>query len=249
MTDALLTVDGLEAAYGSIRAVHGVDLRMAEGELVALLGSNGAGKSTTLKSIVGVLKPVSGTIRFSGEDITGKAPEQIVKRGISLVPEGRDVFGALTVEENLRLGAYAVYERKQYQADLQEVFDLFPVLKERFSQPAGQLSGGEQQMLAIARALMSHPKLLMLDEPSLGLSPAMTDVIFDLIVRLNERGATILLVEQNAERALEIVDRAYLFANGRIEFEGTPQQIRERVDVAAVYFGDGTDTDACEVKQ
>ncbi|MDI6692705.1 MAG: ABC transporter ATP-binding protein [Anaerosomatales bacterium] len=249
MTDALLTVDGLEAAYGSIRAVHGVDLRMAEGELVALLGSNGAGKSTTLKSIVGVLKPVSGTIRFSGEDITGKAPEQIVKRGISLVPEGRDVFGALTVEENLRLGAYAVYERKQYQADLQEVFDLFPVLKERFSQPAGQLSGGEQQMLAIARALMSHPKLLMLDEPSLGLSPAMTDVIFDLIVRLNERGATILLVEQNAERALEIVDRAYLFANGRIEFEGTPQQIRKRVDVAAVYFGDGTDTDACEVKQ
>ncbi|MDI6843842.1 MAG: ABC transporter ATP-binding protein [Anaerosomatales bacterium] len=249
MTDALLTVDGLEAAYGSIRAVHGVDLRVAEGELVALLGSNGAGKSTTLKSIVGVLKPVSGTIRFSGEDITGKAPEQIVKRGISLVPEGRDVFGALTVEENLRLGAYAVYERKQYQADLQEVFDLFPVLKERFSQPAGQLSGGEQQMLAIARALMSHPKLLMLDEPSLGLSPAMTDVIFDLIVRLNERGATILLVEQNAERALEIVDRAYLFVNGRIEFEGTPQQIRERVDVTAVYFGDGTDTDACEVKQ
>lgn len=247
MTDALLRIDGLVAAYGSIRAVHGVDISVDEGELVALLGSNGAGKSTTLKSIVGVVKPVGGTIRFKGEDITGKAPEQIVKRGISLVPEGRDIFGALTVEENLRLGAFAVYERKQYQEDLAEVFELFPVLRERFSQPAGQLSGGEQQMLAIGRALMSHPKLLMLDEPSLGLSPAMTDVIFDLIVRLRQRGATILLVEQNAERALEIVDRAYLFANGRVEFEGTPQQIRDRVDVAAVYFGDGADGETCEV--
>jgi branched-chain amino acid transport system ATP-binding protein len=247
MTTAMLEIEGLEAAYGSIRAVHGVSLTVDEGELVALLGSNGAGKSTTLKSVVGIVKPVGGTVRFKGEDITGRAPEQIVRKGISLVPEGRDIFSALTVGENLRLGAFAVYNRKDFDADLAEVFELFPILKERFSQPAGQLSGGEQQMLAIGRALMSRPKLLMLDEPSLGLSPALTDVIFDLIVRLKERGATILLVEQNAERALEIVDRAYLLANGRIEFQGTPAEIRARVDVAAVYFGDGTGPDGCEV--
>lgn len=246
---AMLTVENLEASYGAVRALHGISLEVAEGELVALLGVNGAGKSTTLKSISGVLRPVKGTIAFLGETITSKTPERIVRRGISLVPEGRDIFGSLTVEENLRLGAFSVYKRDRYKADLDEVFELFPILKDRFHQAGGLLSGGEQQMLAIARALMARPKLLMLDEPSLGLSPAMTDQIFALIGSLRERGSTVLLVEQNAERALEIVDRAYLLANGTIEFAGTAAELRRKVDIASVYFGDEDATDSCEVTQ
>ena len=244
----MLTVENLTASYGAIRALHGISLEVGEGELVALLGSNGAGKSTTLKSICGVLRPVQGTVRFLGEDIANRAPEVILKKGISMVPEGRDIFGGLTVEENLRLGAFTSYQRDRYKADLEEMFALFPILEERFTQPGGLLSGGEQQMLAIARALMSHPKLLMLDEPSLGLSPALTDTIFELIVRLRERGTTILLVEQNAERALEIVDRAYLLSTGAIEFAGTPAELEQRVDIASVYFG-GETNDGCEVQQ
>lgn len=245
---AMLTVENLEASYGAIRALHGISINVAEGEAVALLGVNGVGKSTTLKSIMGVLRPVKGTITFNGEEITNKSPESIVRRGISLVPEGRDIFGALTVEENLRLGAYVGYKRDRYLADLDEMFELFPILKERFHQAGGLLSGGEQQMLAIARALMGHPKLLMLDEPSLGLSPTLTEQIFELINTLKERGSTILLVEQNAERALEIVDRAYLLANGLVEHEGTAADIQRQVDVAAVYFGGGSDdSDSCEV--
>jgi len=206
------------------------------------------GKSTTLKSIMGVLRPVKGTITFIGQEITNKSPESIVRRGISLVPEGRDIFGALTVEENLRLGAYVGYKRDRYLADLDEMFGLFPILKERFHQAGGLLSGGEQQMLAIARALMGHPKLLMLDEPSLGLSPTLTEQIFELIGTLTERGSTILLVEQNAERALEIVDRAYLLANGMVEHEGTAEEIKHQVDVEAVYFGGGNSgSGSCEV--
>jgi branched-chain amino acid transport system ATP-binding protein len=242
----LLRVENLEASYGAIRALHGVSLEVAEGELVALLGVNGAGKSTTLKSITGVLRPVKGVVTFAGENIANRTPESIVKRGISMVPEGRDIFGTLTVEENLRLGAFLSYERDRYRADLEEMFELFPILKERFHQAGGLLSGGEQQMLAIARALMARPKLIMLDEPSLGLSPAMTDQIFELIVRLRERGITILLVEQNAERALEIVDRAYLLANGRVEFSGTAAELKRQVDIASVYLGD-EDADSCEV--
>ncbi len=244
---AMLTVENLEASYGAVKALHGISLEVAEGELVALLGVNGAGKSTTLKAITGVLRPVKGTVTFTGEVITNKTPERIVRRGLSLVPEGRDIFGNLSVEENLRLGAFSSYKRDTYRADLEEVFELFPILKERYGQHGGLLSGGEQQMLAIARALMARPKLLMLDEPSLGLSPAMTDTIFRLIAGLRERGSTILLVEQNAERALEIVDRAYLLANGEVEFAGTAEELRRKVDIASVYFG-GEGADSCEVQ-
>jgi branched-chain amino acid transport system ATP-binding protein len=244
---AMLSVENLEASYGAVKALHGISLEVAEGELVALLGVNGAGKSTTLKSITGVLRPVKGTVTFEGEVITNKTPEKIVRRGISLVPEGREIFGNLSVEENLRLGAFSSYKRDTYRADLEEVFELFPILKERYSQHGGLLSGGEQQMLAIARALMARPKLMMLDEPSLGLSPAMTDTIFALIARLRERGSTILLVEQNAERALEIVDRAYLLANGEVEFAGSADELRRKVDIASVYFGD-EEADTCEVQ-
>ncbi len=233
----MLTVNDLHASYGAIKALHGVSLEVEEGELVALLGTNGAGKSTTLKSISGVLRPLAGTVRFLGDEITGRKPEAIVKKGLSLVPEGRDIFGSLTVAENLRLGAFSSYERNRYQEDLEEQFALFPILKERFNQPGGQLSGGEQQQLAIARALMSRPKLLMLDEPSLGLSPALVDQIFALIETLRDRGTTILLVEQNAERALEIADRAYVLKNGLIKFSGTPQQLESELDLASVYFG------------
>ena len=243
----MLTIENLTASYGAITALHAISLQVSEGELVALLGSNGAGKSTTLKSICGVLRPVQGTITFLGEEIANRAPEAILKKGISMVPEGREIFGSLTVEENLRLGAFTTYERDRYRADLDEMFALFPILKERFHQAGGLLSGGEQQMLAIARALMSHPKLLMLDEPSLGLSPTMTDQIFELITGLRERGTTILLVEQNAERALEIADRAYLLSTGTIEFSGTAEEIERRVDIASVYFGDEGD-ETCEVR-
>lgn len=233
----MLTVKNLQASYGAITALHDVSIEVNEGELVALLGSNGAGKSTTLKSICGVVKPARGTVSFLGEEITGKTPESILKRGISLVPEGRDIFANLTVAENLRLGAFASYDRARYSQDLEEVFVLFPILKERFGQAGGLLSGGEQQMLAIARALMSHPKLLMLDEPSLGLSPTLTDVIFDLIAQLRERGVTILLVEQNAERALKVAGRVYVLQTGNVQFAGTPEQLESELDIASVYFG------------
>jgi len=243
---AMLSVEGLVASYGAIQALHGISLDVNEGEMVALLGVNGAGKSTTLKSVAGVLRPIKGSIRFLGQDIANRKPEWIVKQGISLVPEGRDIFAHLTVEENLRLGAFVSYERDRYKADLKRMFKLFPILEERFTQAGGLLSGGEQQMLAIARALMARPKLIMLDEPSLGLSPAMTDQIFALIKQLREDGSTILLVEQNAERALEIVDRAYLLANGTVEASGTAGEIRAHVDIESVYFGDDNAT-SCEV--
>jgi branched-chain amino acid transport system ATP-binding protein len=233
----MLTVSDLKASYGAIAALHGVSIEVNEGELVALLGTNGAGKSTTLKSICGVVKPTDGNVTFLGEDITGKTPESILRKGISLVPEGREIFSSLTVAENLRLGAFASFNRSRYEADLKEMFALFPILEERFSQTGGLLSGGEQQMLAIARALMSHPRLLMLDEPSLGLSPTLTDVIFELIARLRERGVTILLVEQNAERTLRIADRVYVLQTGYVQFAGTPRQLESDVDIASVYFG------------
>jgi branched-chain amino acid transport system ATP-binding protein len=243
----MLSVENLYASYGAIRAVHGISLEVAEGELVALLGINGAGKSTTLKAITGVLRPIEGSVRFRGAEIANRKPEAIVKMGIALVPEGRDIFGGLTVGENLRLGAFVGFDRERYKADLDEMFALFPILKERFHQAGGLLSGGEQQMLAIARALMSRPKLLMLDEPSLGLSPAMTDQIFELIAMLRERGTTILLVEQNAERALAIVDRAYLLATGSVSFVGTPAELEQKVDLTSVYLG-GDEDDTCEVR-
>ena len=234
----MLELNGVHARYGAITALRGVSINVSQGELVALLGVNGAGKSTTLGCIAGVLRPWQGGIAFEGGSIVGKSPEQIARLGISLVPEGRDIFPSLTVEENLRLGAFTRSERTEYRRNLDEVYDLFPVLKERLQQPGGTLSGGEQQQLAIARALMSSPRLLMLDEPSLGLSPVLVDQIFALVGRLHERGVTILLVEQNVERTLEIVDRAYLLHTGSVEVEGTPAHIRSRVDVEGVYLGD-----------
>jgi len=233
----MLELNNIHARYGAITALRGVSISVNQGELVALLGVNGAGKSTTLASIAGVLRPWQGDILFEGSSILGKSPEQIARRGISLVPEGRDIFPSLTVEENLRLGAFTRSEKTEYSRNLGEVFELFPVLKERLQQPGGTLSGGEQQQLAIARALMSGPRLLMLDEPSLGLSPTLVDQIFELIARLHQRGVTILLVEQNVNRTLEIVDRAYLMNTGLIENQGTPQQLRAHADIEGIYMG------------
>jgi branched-chain amino acid transport system ATP-binding protein len=235
----MLELNGVHARYGAITALRGVSINVSQGELVALLGVNGAGKSTTLGCIAGVLRPWQGGIAFEGGSIVGKSPEQIARLGISLVPEGRDIFPSLTVEENLRLGAFTHREKSEYRRNLGEVYDLFPVLKERLQQPGGTLSGGEQQQLAIARALMSSPRLLMLDEPSLGLAPALVDQIFELIASLHQRGVTILLVEQNVDRTLEIVDRAYLMNTGLIESQGTAQQLRSRADIESIYMGVG----------
>jgi branched-chain amino acid transport system ATP-binding protein len=233
----MLELKDIHARYGAITALRGASISVSQGELVALLGVNGAGKSTTLACIAGVLRPWKGEVLLEGSSIVGKSPEQIARLGISLVPEGRDVFPSLTVEENLRLGAFTRSEKSEYSRNLAEVFELFPVLKERLQQSGGTLSGGEQQQLAIGRALMSSPRLLMLDEPSLGLAPALVDQIFELIARLHQRGVTILLVEQNVERALEIVDRAYLMNTGLIENQGTPQQLRSQADIEGIYMG------------
>ena len=233
----MLELNNIHARYGAITALRGVSLTVSQGELVALLGVNGAGKSTTLTTIAGVMRPWKGDILFQGSSLVGKSPEQIARLSISLVPEGRDIFPSLTVEENLRLGAFTRSEKTEFNRNLNEVFELFPVLKERLHQPGGTLSGGEQQQLAIARALMSSPRLLMLDEPSLGLAPALVDQIFELIAGLHQRGVTILLVEQNAERSLEIVDRAYLMNTGLIENQGTPQQLRAHADIEGLYMG------------
>jgi branched-chain amino acid transport system ATP-binding protein len=233
----MLELHDVHARYGAITALRGVSINVRQGELVALLGVNGAGKSTTLGCIAGVLRPWKGTITFEGASLIGKAPEQIARRGISLVPEGRDIFPSLTVEENLRLGAFTRSEKGVYQRNLEEVYELFPVLKERLQQPGGTLSGGEQQMLAIGRALMSNPRLLMLDEPSLGLAPALVDQIFELIARMHKSGVTILLVEQNVDRSLEIVDRAYLVNTGLVESEGSAEQLRTHADIQGIYMG------------
>jgi branched-chain amino acid transport system ATP-binding protein len=234
----VLSVDGISVRYGAIAALRDVSLSVQEGELVALIGVNGAGKTTTLATVAGALKPFQGTITFAGEQINGRPPEYITRRGIALVPEGRDIFPSLTVGENLRLGAFVRGSRTEYQHDLAEMIGMFPILGERLRQAGGTLSGGEQQQLAIARALMSHPKLLMLDEPSLGLAPVLVDQIFELIGRLHAGGVTILLVEQNVSRTLNIVDRAYLLHTGRVEVEGTPDHIRDSFDVEGVYLGD-----------
>ncbi len=233
----MLALNNVHARYGAITALHGISIDVKEGELVALIGINGAGKSTTLATIAGILRPVQGTITFMGESLVGRAPEQITRKGIALVPEGREIFPSLTVEENLRLGAFIRGNNVEYRQDLKENFALFPILRERFTQLGGTLSGGEQQQLAIARALMSHPKLLMLDEPSLGLAPALVDQIFVLITTLHKKGVTILLVEQNVDRTLAIADRAYLLNTGRIQMSGSAEQLRTRVDIESVYLG------------
>jgi branched-chain amino acid transport system ATP-binding protein len=238
----VLAVQNISVRYGAIAAIRDVSLAVNQGELVALIGVNGAGKTTTLLTIAGALKPFQGTIGFDGGEIQGRPPEAIARRGIAHVPEGRDIFPSLTVAENLRLGAYVRRSRAERERDLAEMIELFPILGDRMRQAGGTLSGGEQQQLAIARALMSHPRLLMLDEPSLGLSPVLVDQIFDLISRLHARGVTILLVEQNVERTLDIVDRAYLLHTGKVEVEGTPAHLREFVDVEGIYLGDRRST-------
>jgi len=233
----MLRLEDVHAQYGAIVALHGVSIDVREGELVALVGANGAGKSTLLSTIAGVLRPHQGRIEFRGESLVGLVPERIVRRGLAMVPENREIFPALTVEENLRLGAYIRKDRDEFQADLEHMFALFPILQERFAQPAGTLSGGEQQQLAIARALMSHPDLLMLDEPSLGLAPKIVEQVFELIQHLHEDGMTILLVEQNVSLSLEIADRAYVLNMGAVQAAGTPAELRENVDLASVYLG------------
>jgi branched-chain amino acid transport system ATP-binding protein len=235
----VLRVDNLQVRYGAIAALRGVSLRVEEGELVALIGVNGAGKSTTLSAISGILKPVSGSIMFRDQSLIGKSPEAILRMGIALVPEGRDIFPSLTTEENLRLGAFSRHNRSEYRSDLEEIFELFPILEERFHQIGGTLSGGEQQQLAIARSLMAHPKMLMLDEPSLGLAPTLVDQIFTLIPTLRLRGATILLVEQNVDRTLKIADRVYVLNTGRVELEGSPEQLKSQTAIKDVYLGKG----------
>jgi branched-chain amino acid transport system ATP-binding protein len=234
----VLSLENIYVRYGAIAALQGVSLRVEQGEMVGLVGVNGAGKSTTLLTIAGVLKPVQGRITFKGESIVSQSPEDIVRKGIALVPEGRRIFPGLSVEENLRLGAAIRSDRTAVQQDLEAMCTRFPILGERLRQSGGTLSGGEQQQLAIARGLMSRPSLLMLDEPSLGLAPILVDEIFSLISQLRETGVTILLVEQNVERALEVADRAYLLNTGRVEFEGPARALRTRIDVVGAYLGD-----------
>lgn len=233
----MLELEDIHVRYGAISALRGISLRVDEGEMVGVIGPNGAGKTTTLMTIAGVLKPAEGTIAFEGESIAGQSPEDIVRKGIALVPEGRRIFPGLTVEENLRLGAAIRSDRAAVQQDIDEMCTRFPILGERLKQPGGTLSGGEQQQLAIARGLMSRPSLIMLDEPSLGLSPILVEEIFELVVRLCETGITILLVEQNVERTLEVADRAYLLNVGSVEYEGPAKELRDRVDIASAYLG------------
>ena len=231
----ILEIKNLVVSYGGIEAVKGIDLNVEEGKIVTLIGSNGAGKSTTLKAIAGLVKPRSGEILLNGANLIGKSTDQIVSRGVTLVPEGRRVFSNLTVEENLRIGAYL--RKDALSDDLARVYDLFPRLKERRRQVAGTLSGGEQQMLAMGRALMSAPKLMMLDEPSMGLAPILVEQVFDIIQSLHKAGTTILLVEQNAQMALSIADRAYVLENGKVSLSGTGEELAKSEQVQKAYLG------------
>lgn len=233
----MLELSGVEVSYGAVRAVKGIDLSVERGEIVTLLGPNGAGKSSTLLGIMGVVPPRSGSIRFDGRSLAGLAPELVVRSGLALVPEGRRIFAPLTVAENLLLGASGNRDRGTLAADLEEMNALFPILAQRRNQLAGTLSGGEQQMLAIARCLMGRPAMILLDEPSLGLAPQIIDTIFDLIVRLRGRGHTILLVEQNVELSLAIADRGYLLVNGEIVMSGTAESLRSSEGVERAYLG------------
>jgi branched-chain amino acid transport system ATP-binding protein len=231
-----LSVKGLQVAYGAITALHGIDLEVQKGEIVTLIGANGAGKTTTLRTISGLLKPRSGHVEFQGGDITGVQPHVITKRGISHVPEGRGIFANLTVQDNLELGAYLRKERVA-QKEYERVFSLFPVLEERIKQNAGTLSGGEQQMLAISRALMSKPALLLLDEPSLGLAPQMVQTIFRVIREINAEGTTILLVEQNAHMALVTAHRGYVMETGRITLADSTKALLASDRIKKAYLG------------
>ncbi len=238
----LLQVDGLNVFYGAIQALKGVSFDLDEGEIVTLIGANGAGKSTTLKTVSGVMRPKGGSIKFKGADITSRSPHLIVSDGISHVPEGRKVFANLSVHDNLLLGAFTINDRNQVSQNLERVFARFPRLKERIKQPAGTLSGGEQQMLAMGRGLMSSPKLLMLDEPSMGLSPILVQQVFDIIQEINKAGTTVLLVEQNAFMALSIASRAYVLETGEVVLSGDAAKLREDPKIRAAYLGDTIET-------
>jgi branched-chain amino acid transport system ATP-binding protein len=234
---SLLEMRAVETAYGRVRVLHGVSLHVNEGEIVALIGANGAGKTTTLRTISGLVHPLRGTVHFAGEDISRVAPPAIVRLGASQAPEGRRVFARMTVRENLELGAYARRGRAAIAADLERVFATFPRLRERAAQQAGTLSGGEQQMLAIGRALMARPRLLMLDEPSLGLSPLLVQTIFAVIAQINADGTAVLLIEQNARQALKIAARGYALELGHIAHEGTAAELLASEAVRAAYLG------------
>jgi len=233
----MLEVKGLNTYYGYIHALKGIDIEIEQGEIVTLIGSNGAGKSTTLGSITGLVRPSSGTIRFKDEDITNLAPADIVRRGISLSPEGREVFPALTVAQNLMLGAYTRKDKAEIKGSIDWVYELFPILKERARQTAGTLSGGEQQMLTIGRSLMSKPQLLLLDEPSLGLAPTIVQQIFELIQYINGKGITIMLVEQNANMALKIANRGYVLETGKIKLSDSARNLSNNDAVRKAYLG------------
>ena len=236
----MLKISNVETFYGKIQALRGVDLDVNDGEIVSLIGSNGAGKSTLLMTISGVNKAKRGNIVFNGENIENKQPHKIVDMGICQVPEGRRIFSRLTVEENLRLGAHANEKGKYFENDIREVYDLFPVLSDRKTQRGGTLSGGEQQMLAIGRALMSKPKVLLLDEPSLGIAPKLVNQIFVSIKNINkEKNVTIFLVEQNAKKALELADRAYVLVNGKVTIKGSGQELLKNKDIQAAYLEGG----------
>ena len=236
--EVILELANVEASYGPVQALRGVSLSVMKGKIVTVLGANGAGKSTILKTISGIIDPSKGQIRFNGEEIQGRDPDKIVRGGIGHAPEGREVFALLTVEENLRMGAYTRRDRDGVASDIDLVYGYFPILRERARQEAGLLSGGQQQMLAIGRALLSRPKLMLMDEPSLGLSPLLTQEIFRIIVRINrEQGTTILLVEQNANMALEVGDHGYVLEVGRIVMEDTCQRLAQNKDVQEFYLG------------
>ena len=234
----LLELKRVQIAYGGIRAVKGIDLSVGQGELVCLIGANGAGKTTTLKGITGLEPVKSGSIHYNGEDITGRPAFQLVRKGLSMVPEGRGVFGALTIEENLAMGAYARSDHAAIKQDVERVFHLFPRLKERRKQTAGTLSGGEQQMLAMGRALMSRPKLLLLDEPSMGLAPLMVQKVFETVLAVSKDGVTFLLLEQNAKLALEVSGRGYVMESGEITLHGEASKLLSDPKVRAAYLGE-----------
>ncbi len=238
MANVLLKVKGLKVGYGGIQAVKGVDFEVREGELVSLIGSNGAGTTTTMKAITGTLPINDGDIEYMGKSIRGQGPWDLVKQGLAMVPEGRGVFTRMTITENLQMGAYIRTDKADIAADMDKVFTIFPRLKERKDQLAGTMSGGEQQMLAMGRALMSRPKVLLLDEPSMGLSPIMVDKIFEVVRDVYAQGVTILLVEQNASRALSIANRGYVMESGLITMSGDAKQMLNDPKVRAAYLGE-----------
>lgn len=233
----MLKVENLVVSYGGIEALKGVSLDVPEGKIITLIGANGAGKSTLLRSIIGLVKPASGSIKYGEDELIGLNSQKIVEKGLTLVPEGRRVFPNLTVAENLQIGAYMRTDTAGITADINRVYELFPRLQERSWQMAGTLSGGEQQMLAVGRALMSRPKLMMMDEPSLGLAPLVIKEIFNIIQRINKQGVTILLIEQNANMALKVADLAYVMETGRITMTGSGKELLENPEIKAAYLG------------